>query len=201
MRFIDMRRACTLVIASVAIVVGVDRMAQTAEAEQGAPAADALAGQLAASVAELRHVVGRWNVVTDFLRDDGTVAATVGGTYEFDWVIEDKVVRGLSEVPSMKQRAAILFFVNDRERTVEMTSVGADGQLWRMVGPLGGDQRTTPDVGMPDGSTLRLRFTRSKVTANGFESRMERSVDGGRQWVAGNHQVFTRITAASRGGA
>lgn len=188
-------------LVTAAVVLGSDRMAATAEAHQDPPSAATFAGQLAVSVAELRHAVGRWNVVTEFLRDDGTVAATVRGTYQFEWVVENKLVRGLSEIPSMKQQAAILFFVNDRERTIEMTSVGADGQLWRMIGPLGGDQRTTPDVGMPDGSTLRLRFTRSKVAANSFESRMERSVDGGKRWVAGNRQVFTRITEAPRGGA
>ncbi|MEZ5417082.1 MAG: hypothetical protein R2708_07050 [Vicinamibacterales bacterium] len=150
---------------------------------------------LAASIDELRHVVGRWNVTTEFLRDDGSVARAVQGTYEFEWVVPDTVVRGVSHIPALDQRAAILLFVNPREKTVEMTSVGADGQLWRMIGPVGGDSRTTPDVTMPDGSTLRLRFTRSNVTADRFESRMERSVDGGRQWTTGNHQVFTRVGA------
>lgn len=160
------------------------------------PESAATAAPLAAAIDQLRHVVGRWNVTTEFLRDDGSVGASVEGTYEFEWVVPDKVVRGVSEMPSLKQRSALLFFLNPREQTIEMTSVGADGQLWRMIGPLGGETRTTPDVTMPDGSTLRLRFTRSNVTADRFESRMERSADGGRQWTAGNHQVFTRAGAS-----
>ena len=177
-----------IVSAAVAILAtSAPAIGQPQPAPAGTPA------PLAASIDELRHVVGRWNVTTEFLRDDGSVARAVQGTYEFEWVVPDTVVRGVSHIPSLDQRAAILLFVNPRDKTVEMTSVGADGQLWRMIGPLGGDTRTTPDVAMPDGSTVRLRFTRSNVTADRFESRMERSVDGGRQWTTGNHQVFTRV--------
>ena len=193
-QYIPMRSIHTLRWLVVFTALALAAPATVPAAGPGQPPAGAAGSALAASVAELRHIVGRWNVVSEFLGDDGTVAATVRGTYAFEWVVEDKVVRGLSDVPSMKQRAAILFFVNERAATIEMTSVGADGQLWRMIGPLGGDSRTTPDVTMPNGSTLRLRFTRSNVSPDGFESKMERSIDGGRRWVAGNHQVFTRVS-------
>lgn len=148
--------------------------------------------RLTHSVGELRHVVGRWAVTTQFLNPDGTPARTVRGTYQFEWVVPDRVVRGLSEIPELKQSAGILFYVNETAATIEMVSVGGDGQLWIMTGPLGGDRRQTPAVPMPDGGTLQLRFTRSSVTPTRFESRMERSTDGGKTWLPGNHQVFVR---------
>lgn len=143
------------------------------------------------SVEQLRHAVGRWDVVTDFLNPDGSVARAVTGSYEFAWVVPDRVVRGESAVPELKQRSGILFYVNAAARTIAMTSVGADGQLFVMTGPLGGETRETSFTG-PDGRRVQLRFTRSNVAPDRFESRMERSVDGGATWQPGNHQVFTR---------
>lgn len=141
---------------------------------------------------QLRHVVGSWDVATTFLRDDGSEAGTVEGTYTFDWVPPDAVVAGSSTIPVFNQTSAILFYLREATGEIEMSSVGPDGQLWVMTGPIDGEVRETPVVAMPDGSTLKLRFTRYNVEPDRFESRMDRSTDGGESWVQGNHQVFVR---------
>lgn len=82
-------------------------------------------------------------------------------------------------------------YVNPEGQKIEMASVGADGQLFVLTGPLGGETRQTSFTG-PDGRRILLRFTRSHVSADRFESRMERSTDNGATWQPGNHQVFTR---------
>jgi hypothetical protein len=151
---------------------------------------------LAAAVAQLRGTRGDWDVTTEFLKPDGTVARTATGTYSFEWVVEDRVLRGESVIPSLDQKSALLFYVDRAANRIEMASVGADGHLWVMTGPADGETRTTPDTVMPDGSTIRLRFTRSNITRDRFESRMEVSSDRGATWTPGNHQVFVR-----RGGA
>lgn len=158
----------------------------------GNAGAQTAADRLARSVDELRHAVGWWSTTTEFLNADGTIAGTVRGTYEFEWVVPDRVVRGRSDIPELKQSAAILFYVSDTLDRIEMASVGADGRLWTMTGSLGSDTRQTPAVTLQDGSSLRLRFTRSNVSPDRVESRMERSTNGGKTWVAGNHQVFER---------
>lgn len=145
------------------------------------------------SVDQLRHTVGRWSTTTEFLRPDGSVARSVKGTYEFEWVVPDRVVRGRSEIPDLKQTAGILFYVNEAAKTIEMVSVGADGQLWTMTGPLGGETRQTQAFKTPEGKDGRLRFTRFNVTPDRFESRMEHTEDGGKTWAPGNHQVFERV--------
>jgi len=147
---------------------------------------------VAAGVEQLRHVVGAWDVVTGFLNADGNVAQSVKGSYTFEWVVVDKVVRGRSDTPSFNRAAGILFYVNEGKGIIEMVSVGADGHLWVMTGPLDGETRATPPTKMPDGSTLQLRFTRYNVERDRFESRMERTTDGGATWLPGNHQVFLR---------
>lgn len=149
-----------------------------------------------AAVEQLRHVVGSWDVTTEFIRPDGSVAGAFDGTYTFEWVMPDKVVKGMSAITEFGMASGILFYVRESTGEVEMVSVGPDGQLWVMTGPVDSETRETPVVDMPDGTTLKLRFTRYNVTADGFESRMERSTDGGATWVQGNHQVFTRRTAA-----
>ena len=164
-------------------------MATSAVAAELAPEAKAA---LDHSIRQLRESHGAWNVATEFLKPDGAVAKKVSGTYTFEWVIEDRILRGVSEIPELGTKSAILFYINEGKGLIEMASVGGDGHLWVMTGPAGGEARTTPDVPMSDGSKMRLRFTRFNVAPNRFESKMEVSTDGGANWAPGNHQVFVR---------
>lgn len=147
------------------------------------------------SVEQLRHVIGEWDVVTTFYRDDGTAAAEADGVYSFEWVLEDKIVKGMSTLPEWNMASGLLFYLRPSTGEIEMVSVGPDGQLWTMTGPMDSETRETPVVAMPDGTTIKLRFTRFNVSDDRFESRMERSNDGGETWVQGNHQVFVRRPA------
>ena len=156
--------------------------------------------QLSTAIAQLRQAVGLWDVTTTQFREDGAIADVAAGTYRFDWIVPDRVLAGRSDIPEMKQASGILFYVNERRSTIEMASVGADGNLWVMSGPAGGETRTTAPTTLADGRTMQLRFTRSNVTANRFESRMEVSLDGGESWKPGNHQLFVRA-ADHRGGS
>lgn len=144
------------------------------------------------SVEQLRASIGRWNVTTEFLRPDGSVAKTVEGTYAFSWVVPDRVVAGRSDIPELRQSSGLLFYVNESQATIEMASVGGDGKLWVMTGPLGGEVRTTPPYRTTAGGVGRLRFTRFKVAEGAFESRMEYTEDDGKTWTPGNHQTFRR---------
>jgi hypothetical protein len=146
----------------------------------------------AIAVEQLRHVIGLWNVETDFIGPGGRVMRTLTGQYRFGWVVPDRVVSGMSTIPELNQASAILFFVRPGDSEIEMASVAADGHLWRMIGPDTSETRTTPNTGMADGSTLMLRFTREQVTPNSFQARMQRSTDGGETWSPGNHQRFVR---------
>lgn len=146
----------------------------------------------ATAVAQLRATHGAWDVTTEFLKPDGSVARSAQGTYAFDWIVEDRVLRGESAIPELQTKAGILFFVDEAAGEIVMASVGRDGHLWVMSGPADGETRTTPDTRMPDASTMRLRFTRFNITPDRFESRMEVSSDGGASWQPGNHQVFVR---------
>ncbi len=144
------------------------------------------------AVQQLRSAVGLWDVETTQFAADGAVARVACGTYRFDWVIPDRVLSGRANIPAWKEASGILFYVNQRRSTIEMAAVGADGHLWVMTGPAGGETRATPVTPTDDGSSLQLRFTRFNVTADRFESRMEMSTDGGTSWKPGNHQVFRR---------
>jgi hypothetical protein len=144
------------------------------------------------SVEQLRASIGHWKVVTEFLNEDGSIAKSVEGAYRFEWVVPERVVSGRSDIPEMKQTTAILFYVNEQKRLIEMVSVAADGRLWVMSGPLGGEVRTTPEYTTREGGTGQLRFTRFNVAEDSFESRMEYSEDSGKTWKPGNHQTFRR---------
>ena len=149
------------------------------------------------AVEQLRHVIGVWDVETDFIGPDGAIRATVPGRYEFTWIMPDRIVSGWSELPTLNQKSALLFFHRPADSEIEMASVGADGRLWRMIGPDDGETRTTPDQAMADGSTMMLRFTRHDVTPDRFGSMMEMSSDGGKTWRLGNRQRFVRARAAT----
>ena len=143
-------------------------------------------------LAQLRHVVGNWSVTTEFLRPDGSVARAVAGTYRFDWAEPDHSLVGASTIPELGMTAAILFYLRPATSEIEMVSVGKDGKLWVMTGPIDGETRTTPDYANPDGTRTKLRFTRYNVSDDRFESKMEYSADGGQTWTRGNHQLFVR---------
>ena len=153
------------------------------------------------AVEQLRSAVGAWEVKTTQYGDDGNVARVACGTYRFEWIVPDRVLAGRSDIPDWKQASGLLFYVNERRSTIEMASVGADGNLWVMTGPAGGETRTTPAVPTSDGETMQLRFTRFNVSPNRFESRMEVSTDGGSSWKQGNHQVFERARTGDGGHA
>lgn len=157
-----------------------------------ADASEIEASSLSSAVQQLRHSVGIWNVTTTQFDDQGEVARVASGTYRFDWVVPDRVLSGRADMAEWKQSAGMLFYVNPERSTIEMTSVGPDGQLWVMTGPAGGETRTTTPTALPDGRKVQLRFTRFNVSANGFESRTEASYDGGASWRPGNHQTFKR---------
>jgi len=157
-----------------------------------ADAAETAPAELASAVQQLRQSAGLWNVTTTQYGDDGAVARIASGTYRFDWLVLDRVLAGRSDIPDWEQTSGILFYVNERRSTIEMASVGADGHLWVMTGPADGEIRMTPDTPLADGRKMKLRFTRSNVTPDRFESRMEVSLDGGETWKAGNHQLFLR---------
>ncbi len=169
-------------------------LAVSAPAEARSAPVDS-AARVAVGVAQLRATLGAWEVTTEFLDDSGRVARAAEGTYRFEWVVEDRVLAGRSEIPAMQQSSGILFYVRERKLEIEMVSVGGDGRLWVMTGPIDGETRTTPDLPTAGGGTMRLRFTRSAVTPDRFESRMEYSVDRGATWAPGNHQVFRRAAA------
>lgn len=160
------------------------------------------AAALAEGVAQLRQSVGLWNVTTTQYKEDGSIAQTIEGTYQFEWVVPDRVITGRSNIPALGQTSGILFYVNERRSTIEMVSVGADGHLWVMTGAAGDETRTTPPTPLADGRKMQLRFTRFNVESDRFESRMEMSFDGGENWRPGNHQRFVRArdSQASMGG-
>jgi hypothetical protein len=147
------------------------------------------------AVEQLRHAHGAWDATTEFLSLDAVVARSVEGTYEFEWVVPDRVLVGRSEIPELNRSAGILFFYSENDGTITMTSVGGDGQLWVMSGPADSEVRTTPPTPQADGSTIELRFTRYNVEPDRFESKMEYSTDGGKTWIQGNHQLFRRHAA------
>jgi hypothetical protein len=156
----------------------------------GAAVNDDSPAPLERSVEELRHARGAWAVTTEFLNEDGSIARTAQGSYEFEWVIEDRVLQGSTAMPTMDLRSAILFYIREADQVIEMVSVGQDGKLWIMTGPLGGDTRYSQTFKTRDGGEAQLRFTRFNAGPDRFESRMEYSEDGGSSWKPGNHQVF-----------
>ena len=109
--------------------------------------------------------------------DDGAVARVACGTFRFDWVVPDRVRAGRSSVPDWKETSGILFYVNERRSTIEMASVGSEGELQLM------------------------RVTRFNVGPDRLEARMDVSTDGGNSWKPGQHQVFRRAAAGSTSSA
>lgn len=147
---------------------------------------------LASAVQQLRQAAGHWNVTTTRYATNGAVAAVASGTWQFDWVVPDRVLSGRAVIPDWKQAAGMLYYLNERRSTLEMASVGADGQLQLMSGPAGAETRTSAAIPLADGRRMLQRYTRYGITTDRFEARMETSHDGGLSWKPGHHQLFVR---------
>ncbi len=149
--------------------------------------------KLEQSIKQLRDSIGVWSVTTETIRPDGTVGNTLNGTYEFEWVIPDRVISGKSQIPELNQISAILFYIDRNAGKIEMVSVSGDGKLWIMSGALGEETRTTQEYETRNGQKSKMRFTRYNISHDKFESKMEYTSDNGKTWTLGNHQVFTRM--------
>src|SRR5262245_5491147 len=157
-------------------------------AEAGELAPPALSG----AIQQLRQAAGRWNVTTTRFAENGAVTAVATGTWSFDWIVPDRVLSGRAVIPDWNQSAGMLYYLNERQFTLEMAQVGADGQLLVMSGPVGAEVRRTAAIALPDGRRMIQRHTRYRVSADRFESRVETSYDGGASWKPGYHQLFVR---------
>jgi len=150
------------------------------------------ASALAEGIDQLRQTVGTWNVTTTQYRADGTIARTVSGTCQFEWVVPDRVISGRSSMGMLGQMSGILIYVNEQRASLEMAQVDANGQLTVLSGAAGNELRSTTPVPAPDGSKMQLRVTRYNVGPDRFDSRLDVSTDGGTNWRPGHHQRFVR---------
>lgn len=157
-----------------------------------AEAMETPASALAEGIDQLRQTVGTWNVTTTQYRNDGTIAKTVAGTYQFEWVVPDRVISGRSYIPMLGQMSGILIYVNEQRAALEMAQVDANGQLTVLSGAAGKELRSTAPVAAPDGSKVQLRVTRLNAGPDRFESRLDVSTDGGTSWRPGHYQRFVR---------
>ncbi|MBX3703691.1 MAG: hypothetical protein KF822_07955 [Steroidobacteraceae bacterium] len=167
----------------------------------GAEAMETPASALAEGIDQLRQTVGTWNVTTTQYRSDGTIARKVSGTWQFEWVVPDRVISGRSVIPALGEISGMLFYVNERRAALEFAQVDADGQLRVLSGGTGGELRTAGPVAAADGSSVQLRMKRFNVAADCFESRVEVSTDGGASWRPDQHQRFVRARGAGGGDA
>ena len=162
-----------------------------------AEATEVMPPSLTSAVQQLRQAAGHWNVTTTRYAPNGAVAAVASGTWHFDWVVPDRVLSGRAVIPDWKQTSGMLFYINARRSTLEMASVGADGQLLVMSGPAGAEVRTSTAIPLPNGRKMLQRYTRFGITTDRFEARTETSTDGGQNWMPGHHQLFVRVPAKS----
>jgi len=188
------RRRAARVLSGMRRLLALVFVAAAAAPAPAQPAAALDSAALRRSIDELRHVVGRWQVQTEFLNPDGRVARSVAATYRFEWALRDRILVGVTEMPELNSASGILFYVAPNRSAIEMVSVGPDGFLWTMTGAIGGNERRTQPFRTQGGGESRLRFTRYNVSADAFESRMEYTEDDGKTWLPGNHQVFRRVS-------
>jgi hypothetical protein len=142
----------------------------------------------------LRYMHGDWEVTTEFLNPDGSVASTVPGTYSLSWATEGRVLVGKNRSQDGTQTSGILFYLKKGDAELVMHTVGTDGHLWTLTGPVDGSGMMSEVTESRDGGTFRLRFTHFDREPDTFRSRMEYTTDDGATWVPGNRQSFRRVT-------
>lgn len=146
-------------------------------------------------IEQLRQIVGNWDVTTEILFPDGTVELKQEGSWQFRWVVPDRVLSGESH--QAESKAAILIYVHAQKEVIELATVGEDGLLWVMSGAADSESLTTPNTKVSEKETIMFRWSRYEFEKNRFRSKLEISKDGGKTWVLRHRQEFRRKSASS----
>lgn len=141
----------------------------------------------------LDHIIGKWELKTEYLDRNGEVRRTVTGTEEAAFLIEDKVVEITTTIPEQNQFSKAWQFYNVAEEKFYLTSVDAKGDHWVLSGDLKEYTLTSLPTRQANGRELTIRFTHTNIRENSFEAVMETSIDGGKSWWTRYRQYLTRL--------
>ena len=141
----------------------------------------------------LNHIIGKWELKTEYLGRNGEVRRTVTGTEEAKFIIEDKVVELTTTIPEQNQFSKAWQFYNTAEGKYYLTSVDAKGDHWVLSGGLDAYVITSLPKKQANGRELTIRFTHTNIQEDSFEAVMETSIDGGQSWWTRYRQYLTRL--------
>ena len=141
----------------------------------------------------LNHIIGKWELKTEYLGRNGEVRRTVSGREEAKFLIEDKVVEITTTIPEQNQFSKAWQFYNVAEGKFYLTSVDAKGDHWVLSGGLEQYVITSQPKKQANGRELTIRFTHKNIQENSFEAVMETSIDGGESWWTRYRQYLTRL--------
>ena len=141
----------------------------------------------------LNHIIGKWELKTEYLGRNGEVRRTVTGTEEARFIIDDKVVELTTTIPEQNQFSKAWQFYNAAEEKFYLTSVDAKGDHWVLSGGLDEYVITSQPRTQANGRELTIRFTHTNIQENSFEAVMETSVDGGKSWWTRYRQYLNRL--------
>lgn len=141
----------------------------------------------------LDHIIGKWELKTEYLNRNGDVRRTVTGTEEARYVIENRVVEITTVIPEQNLLSKAWQFYNTAEEKFYLTSVDANGDHWVLSGGLDAYVITSQPKKQANGRELIIRFTHTNIQTDSFEAIMETSIDGGESWWTRYRQYLTRL--------
>lgn len=148
---------------------------------------------LAAEAAKIfKNMDGIWDSKWDRLDKDGNVVGSFEGVETFSYLIDDKVQRLYTEIPSQNQRSEALLAYNNVAKKIVFYSVDQNGDYWLMKqDPITGTVQSEPHLSA-NGKSQIIRFTTVRQTADDLDVKMEMSVDNGATWRHLTNQYMKR---------
>ena len=131
----------------------------------------------------MRKDVGVWNARWEFLDGEGNIASEAKGTQTCKFVIADRVLQIIIDVPELDLQSVSHRFFKPADRLVHWLSVDKKGDFWEFIeDPITKMARSLPHLN-EDGTTSVLRFTSLRETDDESDVLMELSNNEGQNWV------------------
>ena len=140
----------------------------------------------------LEYHLGDWETKTVILDPDGNELQTFEGMESCKYTIDGVVLELTTKVPDLDHISKAMLFYNATDKKILLLSVDQTGDYWFFSGDPGGGVLTSQPRKQEDGRELMLRFTRSNMADDSFETLLEYSTDNGGTWVQNYRQYSTR---------
>ena len=131
----------------------------------------------------LAQRIGVWDSRWEFMADDGAISRVLEGTEVSEFILDDRVVQGITTIPEINTVGRSLNYFHPVEGKLYFFSVNKTGDHWILTEEVGSGMMISHRHRQADGVERIIRFKTIRRTESEVDVLREDSVDGGATWA------------------